>query len=45
LAHLGYASRIALDYASGLTNIKNKTPGTVVPGAFSLVQHRAAAKE
>jgi hypothetical protein len=44
LAHSNYASRIAADYASGLTNIKRKRPERV-PGVFSLVQRQAVAKE
>jgi len=31
------------DYAAGLTDIKNKTPG-IEPGVFSLVEAEAVAK-
>jgi hypothetical protein len=34
---------LTLDYAIGLIDIKNKTPG-VEPGVFSLVEACAAAK-
>jgi hypothetical protein len=44
LAHLSYAFYVTADYASCLTNIKTKTPGTG-PGVVSLVQRYAVAKE